>query len=254
MTRISVELVPRSAESISAEAAEIAAYLPTVDTVNVPDLMKFSLRSWEACAVAGGTSRAGDATPFRTIPHIRASDLDPGAPLPMAETLQRHRITEVLVVTGDPPDDFMRRTFDVDSVEAIRRVRAELPHLRVYAGLDPYRQSLVRELNYAERKLEAGACGFFTQPFFDIGLMTAWAGLVPAELPVWWGATTVTSVGSLSYWRQRNNVAFPSDFEPTLAWHREFARRAVAFARDRGQDVYLMPVRTGVREFLEGIV
>lgn len=250
-TRISVELVPRSPDSIAREAAEVAEHLPVVDTINVPDLVKFALRSWDACAVAGQIARV---TPYRTIPHLRATDLDPGSPLPMVEALTAAGITEVLVVSGDAPDDFSRRTYAVDAVAAIRRLRAEAPQLRVYAGLDPYRQNLVEELDYAERKLEAGACGFFTQPFFDTGLMTAWAGLLPEGVPVWWGATTVTSPGSLSYWRRRNRVAFPATFAPTLDWHRDFARRAVQFARERGQNVYLMPVRASVREYLDGVL
>ncbi|MDQ3527037.1 MAG: methylenetetrahydrofolate reductase, partial [Actinomycetota bacterium] len=81
-----------------------------------------------------------------------------------------------------------------------------------------------------------------------------WAALLPQGVPVWWGATTVTSPGSLTYWRQRNRVAFPSGFEPSLDWHRDFARQAVAFAREQGQHIYLMPVRASVRDYLEGIV
>lgn len=252
-SRISVELVPRSAESLTAEMAEVDARLPWVDTLNVPDLLKFDLRSWEACGRLRQTPRAGGAA-YPTIPHIRAADVDPDRPLAMAADLDRHGITEVLVVSGDDADYFAHHTYPVDAVDVIRRFRAELPHVTVYAGLDPYRQGMAQELRYLERKLSAGAAGIFTQPFFDTSLMEAWAAVLPDDISVWWGATTVTSQGALGYWRRRNLVAFPTDFEPTLAWQRAFARRAIDLARGRGQHVYLMPVRTSVVDYLDGVL
>lgn len=252
--RISVELVPRSPESIDADVRTIIETLPSVDTVNVPDLSRFSLRSWSACGRVRQHTCPGTARPYAAIPHLRAIDIDPDAPLPMLADLDAAGIEEVLVVTGDAPDDFSKRTFDLDAVDIIRKFAAEAPHLRVYAGLDPYRRSIIEEMDYAERKIEAGAVGFFTQPFFDVAHMQSWASMLPAALPVWWGATTVTTPGSVSYWRRRNRVVFPRSFEPTLAWHRDFARDAVAFAQDTGSHVYLMPVRQGLAEFLEGVL
>lgn len=254
MTRISVELVPRSVHSVQADVTAVDEHLPHVDSINIPDLTKFSLRSWDACAMARQVPRCGERTAYRTIPHLRSQDLNPDTALPMVRALEEAGIQEVLIVTGDVPKDFAGTTYDVDAVQAIRRLRADLPHLNVYAGLDPYRHALIEEVEYAERKLEAGAAGFFTQPFFDTALMQAWAGLLPREAPVWWGATTVTSPGSHNYWRRRNRAVFPAGFETTLEWHRAFARRAVAFARERDQHIYLMPVAVDVRSYLEGIV
>ncbi len=254
MTRISVELVPRSVHSVQADVTAVDEHLPDVDTINVPDLTKFSLRSWDACALARQVSRSGGRTAYQAIPHLRSQDLNPAVALPMVRALDESGIQEVLIVTGDVPHDFSGHTYDVDAVAAVRRLRADLPHVTAYAGLDPYRQALIQELEYAERKLEAGAVGFFTQPFFDTALMQTWAGLIPPDVPVWWGATTVTSPGSRNYWRRRNRAVFPADFEATLQWHRAFARRAVAFARERAQHIYLMPVAVDVRSFLDGIV
>ncbi|MGO0575461.1 methylenetetrahydrofolate reductase [Ornithinimicrobium panacihumi] len=252
-SRISVELVPRSAESVAAEMAEVDAHLPWVDTINVPDLLKFDLRSWDACGLVRQAPRA-TGTPYPAIPHIRAADVDPDAPLAMGEELDQHGITEVLVVSGDDADYFTHHTYPVDAVDVIRRFRAELPHITVYAGLDPYRQGIAQELRYLERKLSAGAAGIFTQPFFDTSLMAAWARVLPEGMPVWWGATTVTSQGAIGYWRRRNLVAFPTDFAPTLEWQRDFARRAIEFAREREQHVYLMPVRASVADYLSGVL
>ena len=44
MTRVSVELVPRSRSGLRAEIAEVAGALGGVDTVNVPDLTRYSDR------------------------------------------------------------------------------------------------------------------------------------------------------------------------------------------------------------------
>ena len=249
MSRISVELIPRSVASVQADVTTVAAHLDDVDTINVPDLTKFDLSSWDACAVAKRT-----VADYATIPHIRAQDLRPCEGLPMLRAIAHAGIEEVLVVTGDLPEDPGEDRPGVSVLQAIERLRRELPDVRVYAGLDPYRHPPWQELEYAERKLEAGAQGFFTQPFFDVALMQAWAGLVPAGVPMWWGATTVTTEASLRYWRRRNRAVLPRDFELTMDWQRGFAAQAVAFARSRDDNVYLMPVRVDLRDYLVGVL
>lgn len=47
---ISIELVPRSIESVEAELEVIRAHLPGASAVNIPDLLRFETRSWDACA------------------------------------------------------------------------------------------------------------------------------------------------------------------------------------------------------------
>lgn len=246
MTRISLELIPRTRSGLRAELAAVREHFPGVDTVNVPDLTRFSTRSWEGCAFARPHLRA--------IPHIRAIDLNPKEPLPMSGPLLAHGIDEVLIVTGDAPSDMNRRVYNVDAEQAIRRFARELPHVRVYAGLDPYRQSFARERDYLERKLEAGAVGFFSQPFFDLRLMETYADLLPDGAEMWWGVTNVTSEGSANYWASRNNAVFPRSFDLSLEWNRQLAGDALQFARDRGQHVYFQPIRTDLREYLEGIL
>jgi len=68
-SRIAVELVPRSRSALNAELEAVRA-LGGVQTVNIPDLLRYSMRSWQGCAVA----REHFAHP---IPHIRAIDIDP---------------------------------------------------------------------------------------------------------------------------------------------------------------------------------
>lgn len=248
-SRISVELVPRSVEALREDVRTVQHHLDDVDTINVPDLTKFEMTSWDACALAKETASA-----YSTIPHIRAQDLDPAHALPMVRALERAEITEILIISGDPSDDAPEEAPGVSALDAIARIRRELPHVQVYAGLDPYRQAPWREVQYAEQKLAAGATGFFTQPFFDVALMQAWAAMIPAGVPVWWGTTTVTTAASQRYWRTVNRAVFPTDFELTLEWQRAYAARAVSFARTRNQHIYMMPVSVDVRDYLDGVV
>ncbi|WP_412028854.1 methylenetetrahydrofolate reductase [Deinococcus yunweiensis] len=245
-TRVSVELVPRSRSGLRAEIAQVVAALPGVDTVNIPDLTRYSLRSWLGCAFARPHHHA--------VPHLRAVDFNPREPLPFLDTLATHGITEVLVVTGDAPADMSAKVYDQDAVDLIRRIRRDAPHLTVYAGLDPYRQSFARERDYLERKLDAGATGFFTQPFFDLRVMDAYSDLIPDGTQVWWGATSILTESSLNYWRARNHAVFPRTFAPTLDRNRAFAADLLRFAQERGQHAYFMPVKVDVQAYLEGIL
>lgn len=251
-SRISVELVPRSEESVRSEMSQVAQRLSGVDTINIPDLLKFDLRSWQATEVAREAVSRGDGTAYRTIPHIRAADVDPDAPLPMAD--EARRTGELLIVSGDDADYFHSSTYPVDAVDVIRRVKSELPDVTIYAGLDPYRQAMTTEMRYLDRKLAAGASGIFTQPFFDTHLMAAWAAVLPEDIDVWWGATSVTTSGAMGYWRRRNRVVFPAGFDSSMPWQRDFARRVVDFARERGHHAYLMPVRASVVDYLDGVL
>ena len=52
MPRVSIELVPRNVESLEADLALVRERLPAVTTINIPDLLRFELRSWDACALA----------------------------------------------------------------------------------------------------------------------------------------------------------------------------------------------------------
>ena len=82
-----------SRSGLRAELERVRELFPNVDTINIPDLTRFSTRSWEGCAFA--------PAPLRAIPHVRAIDLNPREPLPMTGAFLAHGIQEVLVVTGD---------------------------------------------------------------------------------------------------------------------------------------------------------
>lgn len=247
--RISIELVPRSREILLAEAHYLRAALPQIETVNIPDLLRMELRSWEACAALQGV------VPQR-IAHIRAIDCAPDRPLPFAATVRAHGLQELILITGDAPQTPGRQVWQVSPLELLRRIRAELPGVKLYAALDPYRQSLRAELEYTRTKLEAGFDGIFTQPFFDIRLMEIYAqqlAIMGADAPIFWGLSPVTTASSRAYWETKNHAVFPRDFEPTLAWNVAFARRALVAARELGGHAYIMPIRVELTQYLPPI-
>jgi len=247
MTHVSIELVPRSAESIAADLALIQARLPSVRMVNIPDLLAFELRSWEACCQAR-------ATVARAIPHLRAMDveLERGVPR-LVDTLRAGGLAEVLVVQGDRPQDLHRAVYPTKSVDLIRALKAAVPGMRIYAAIDPYRSSVRGEIELAAAKRDAGADGFFTQPFFDLRLMDVWADLLAGD-EVFWGVSPVLSERTRRYWQTKNNAFFPAAFAPTLEWNRRFAADALAWVRGRNAHVYYMPIRADIASYLEGIL
>jgi methylenetetrahydrofolate reductase (NADPH) len=221
-------------------------HFPGIDTINIPDLLKFSLRSWEACG------QARQLFPH-TIPHLRAIDFDLNKPFPLTETFQKAGIDSVLVIAGDQPQDMSRRVFRTSSVQLIRALKSQMPELTIYAGIDPYRSGIKAELDDIKRKTDAGADGFFTQPFFDLRLMEIYRDLLPG-LEIFWGVSPVMSERSKDYWDNLNNAIFPTDFKPTLEWNRHFAKRVLEFVQQSESNLYFMPIRVDLVEYLDGIL
>lgn len=243
---ISIEIVPRNEESVREELTSIQEKLRHVNMVNIPDLLRFPLRSWRACGLA-------KAHYSLAIPHIRAVDFDPHTAFEIAEELDEMGLDTLLVVSGDLDRTNLRKMYPTNSVEMIRRLKHELPHLTIYAGIDPYRSGLQSEYRYAQEKLEAGATGFFSQPFFDLRMMEIYAEML-SDVEMYWGVSPVTSQRSMNYWETVNQVIFPADFQPTLEWNRQFARDVLDFAETRGGHVYFMPIRISAVDYLQGIL
>jgi methylenetetrahydrofolate reductase (NADPH) len=246
MTEISLELVPRSETSLRRELEQVKQHFPAINRINIPDILRFELRSWQGCRIAGQYFP-------KSIPHLRAIDFNPDQPLPIAEELCRTEIEAVLVITGDLPQDMSHKCYRTSCLEMIRRLKRELPQLKVYAGMDPYRNGIKEEIDYIRAKRDAGAEGFFTQPFFDLRLMEIYQGFL-ADCNVYWGVSPVMTENSQNYWENKNNAVFPPDFQPSLDWNRDFARRALQFAKDTGGNLYFMPIRTDIIAYLDGIL
>ena len=210
MKRVSVELVPRDEESLRGELELLKSYHGKINVINIPDLLRLPLRSWEGAGIAQDY--------FGTVmPHIRAMDVDLDRELSMKEYLREHRITEVLVIEGDPPQDMLHKVYPTQSTDVIRKFHEEMPEVKVYAGIDQYRSSMREELYRVRRKKQAGAAGFFTQPFFDMRYLEVYADMLRG-MEVYWGVSPVMNSRSQSYWERKNNVVFPQDFRPTLEY------------------------------------
>lgn len=243
LSRLSVELIPRSAEALAADVATVKAAFPAADTLNIPDLMRFPLRSWDAAALV--RPQFGNV-----IPHIRAIDIAPDAPLPGAD---QPGLEEILVVHGDPPADLSHRTYPNSTESIIRRYRREAPHLKVYAAFDPYRRAPWKELEDVARKKEAGAIGFFTQPVFDLKLFDLCREWMQGEC-MFWGLSPVIGPKSRSYWETTNHIVFPRDFSPTLDANIQFAQTVLKeLAQEKGK-AYLMPVRIKLEQYLPALL
>lgn len=244
MVRISVELVPRDETAIHEELKVLKDNFDCIDVINVPELLRYDIRSWEGAKIAKKFYKD-------TMPHIRAIDINLDKPLPMAEFLVENDINEVLVIAGDPPQDMTRKIYPTVSTDVIRKFRDELPHIKVYAGIDQYRSSMRQEEYNIRRKIQAGAAGFFTQPFFDLRYMEMYAEMLD-DREVYWGVSPVMSERSVNYWETKNNVIFPRDFKPTLEWNIDFARKTMEFVKDNDANIYLMPIKTNLLPYLAG--
>jgi methylenetetrahydrofolate reductase (NADPH) len=244
--RVSVELIPRGEAELLADARAVRAAMPQASAFNIPDLMRFPLRSWEACKVTSSILPA-------SIPHIRAIDLPPGDDVPMLEAVMAAGLVEVLVIRGDPPHDMSHRTYPNSSEDVIRRFKRRLPSLRVYAAFDPYRLGFRDEMTGVQRKLDAGADGFFTQPIFDVRLLEICAELLQGQC-VFWGIAPVVGERSKAFWETTNRVIFPTGFSPTLDWNRAFAIKAITMIQELGDNVYFMPIRVNLSQYLTGLL
>ena len=245
MKRVSVELVPRDEESLRGELELLKSYHGKINVINIPDLLRLPLRSWEGAGIAQDY--------FGTVmPHIRAMDVDLDRELSMKEYLREHRITEVLVIEGDPPQDMLHKVYPTQSTDVIRKFHEEMPEVKVYAGIDQYRSSMREELYRVRRKKQAGAAGFFTQPFFDMRYLEVYADMLQG-MEVYWGVSPVMNSRSQSYWERKNNVVFPHDFRPTLEWSVDFTKKVMDFAEAKGSSLYVMPIKTNLEAYLAGI-
>lgn len=248
--RYSIELVPRSWDVLQQEVEEVTKF-NAINTLNIPDLLRFDIRSWDACEAM--TDRFEDV-----IPHLRAIDFDLKNGFPLTAFLKQSRIRSVLVVEGDPPQDISHRTYRNTSCELIRIIKKELPDLKVYAAIDQYRTSMRKELDYIHDKIDAGVDGFFTQPFFDLKLLELYMDMLDMDLSkgieVFWGMSPVHTLTSQSYWENKNDVVFPSHFEPTKEWNIAFGRDMLEKIKARNDNVYFMPIRASATEYLAHIL
>jgi methylenetetrahydrofolate reductase (NADPH) len=157
------------------------------------------------------------------------------------------------VILGDNPEIVSQSEHPCDSIELIKKIKKEAPEIKVYAGIDQWRDGFEEEFEYIQEKLDAGADGFFTQPFFDLELMEKYAKRLQGT-HVFWGLAPVIRESSKHYWETKNNIVFPEDFECTMDWNKDFAKKVLGYTKTDNFHVYFCPITVDFVEYLTGIV
>jgi methylenetetrahydrofolate reductase (NADPH) len=262
---VSLEAVPRDRETLIAAVLAAKKYSP-VSLINIPDLPRFSLRSWEACGVLreDPSFPAAPQGGLGLIPHIRAIDFDMALPFPQAGYFRDRGINKALVIAGDPPgaksgagktgtrSGQTRPVYPTETAPFIRKLRAEMPELEIYAAFDPYRTNIRYELDYLKEKEDAGVAGFMSQPFFDLRLLEIYAEYLEGK-NVFWGVSPALSETNRRYWESRNRAIFPRNFRPDMYWNVDFGRRVLCFCESHRFNIYLMPIKIDPAPYLQGL-
>jgi methylenetetrahydrofolate reductase (NADPH) len=136
---ISLELVPRSEQYICEQVAFVEKDIPQISAINFPDLLRFDIRSWEACRMMTDSS-------LDRITHLRAIDFDLNQPFPLTGFLKEHQIRKALIIEGDKPQDMKHTIYPTSSLDLIRKLKREADDITVYAAFDPYRNNIRYEL------------------------------------------------------------------------------------------------------------
>jgi methylenetetrahydrofolate reductase (NADPH) len=164
--------------------------------------------------------------------------------------LRTHGIKEILVIAGDTQK--ASGPYPTQTIPFIKKLRGEMPELKIYSAFDPYRSNIRYELDYLMEKEEAGSCGFFSQPFFDIRLLELYAEYLENKT-VFWGIAPVISESSRHYWESRNRAIFPKGFRSDLAWNTQFCHQVMNFCTTGNFHIYLMPIKIDLTLYLESI-
>ena len=168
MSNISIELVPRDSDTLKQQLQSVKQNCKDINTINIPDVRRFDLRSWDACLLVKQHFNI-------VIPHIRAVDTSIEKADFLINFFQENSISKILIIQGDHDAYTPNKK---TSIELIKYFKEKAPWIEVYAGLDPYRDSIQKEQKYIQEKINAGACGFFTQPFFDFRLFSIYTELL----------------------------------------------------------------------------
>lgn len=235
--RLSFELIPKDKEHIIKQLKTIEK-LNFFDSINVPDIAKFKIRSWEV----EGLEK------YNYIPHLRAIDFDLTKKT-LFKLLKKRKLKHVLIIKGDPSNDPAIIRYNTTVLSMIKEIKALDSSIVVYAAFDPYRQSLSAEIDNMKEKLEAGADYLMSQPFFDINLIKVFTNFIdPSKLFI--GVSPVVSEKSKLYWENVNKVSFPKNFKTTYDWNINFAKEVLNFAYSKDINLYFMPIGVNLDRYL----
>jgi methylenetetrahydrofolate reductase (NADPH) len=235
---ISFELVPRNIESINQQLAFIEK-LNFIDSINVPDLKKLSIRSWDVSV----------DNKYTFIPHIRAVDFNLKE-AKLFELIESRNLKNILVISGE--SNYNENSFNTSSVDVITAIKDRYPHIIVSAGFDQYRGSLKSEEQHIKDKLSAGADYLMSQPFFDKNLLEIYLDIIPPE-KIFIGISPVVTEKSKAYWENINSVVFPKNFDLSYDWNIDYANEILELSKYLNSNIYFMPIVIDLEKYFSEI-
>jgi methionine synthase I (cobalamin-dependent)/5,10-methylenetetrahydrofolate reductase len=258
-----VEILPPRGVDASAEIAGAKMCREAgIDCINVPDGPRASARMSAQVTCQLIQNQAG----IETVLHFCCRDRNILGI--QSELLGAHAagIRNLICITGDPPRmgtyPDATAVFDVDSIGLIR-IASQLNHgldlggnamgsqtsLLIGAGANPGSHHMDEELRRLEKKVEAGAEYFVTQPVFDLDLLENFLKRTEQyRLPVIAGVWPLTSLRNAEFMIHELRVPVPAEFIERMrcADSAEKARAAgVAIAQEMVQRV--RPMTSGVQ-------
>lgn len=238
--KFSFEIVPRTHQAFEEQYQFVSTLGKSISMINVPDIQRFDIRSWD-------TGKKVDRSKHQFVPHFRASDfsLESGD---IFRIIEENELDHVLLVSGDPPEGIKREFHNTSVLDLIRVVKQRFPRITIHAGFDPHRHGLQEECHYVQRKVDAGASSFFSQPFYDIRLIEIYAEHLEG-IETFIGISPITTLSSMNYWEVKNKVKFPVNFKAEYDWNINFSNQAITMAREVGFNIYFMPIRINLQEY-----
>lgn len=237
-----IELITKTKEQIVEESLSILNQFNQINGINIPDIMSLPIRSFESAEHLLDEK-------ILTFPHIRTIDRSAEDSIKIISKLMEKGLGHLLIISGDPIPCQIFPSKPVTTPELIKLCKQTFPKLKVYAGFDPYRQSIKQELTYIEEKLKAGSDGFFTQPFFDPNLARIYLDQLTSST-VFLGISPVLTEQNKAYWINRNHVVFPPNFTIDLNLNIQLDRQLMELAQEYQQHTYLMPITMPPSEYL----
>ncbi|AWB68519.1 methylenetetrahydrofolate reductase [Saccharobesus litoralis] len=242
--KVSFEVVPRTEDATREQLEFVQQHLPQVNTINVPDLLRLPIRSWEGANFI-------DRNQYDFIPHVRAIDFNRPEKR-LQKLIHAYQLDKVLIVSGDPPPDMSHRVYDTKVLDLIADIRADFPDIKIYCGFDPYRSSVKQEKEYIQQKFDVGCDYILSQPFFDMRLLEVYSDFLPPE-KTFWGISPVVTEKSQAYWERMNHVVFPSSFDASYEWNIDFTQQVIEHSAKVGSHIYFMPIRIDLERYFKPV-
>lgn len=238
--KFSFEIVPRTAQALAQQYSFVSTLSHAIDFINVPDIQRFAIRSWEA-------GRGIDRSQYQFIPHCRATDFSLASG-DIFRIIEENELNHVLLVSGDPPQGLKNKFYNTNVLDLIRAVKQRFPDLTIHAGFDSHRNGIQDECNYIQRKIDAGATSFFSQPFYDLRMIEIYAEHMQG-IETFFGLSPIITLSSMKYWEVKNKVKFPPTFIADYDWNIKFSNQVIAMAKNLGFNIYFMPININLKDF-----